>query len=461
LNPHETLAATFALIEDLLATQEAGDVQPPLPPERAAALLPIGLSNRGAPADEVWRRIRLIAEATPRTTGPRFWNQLFAGRDATALGAEMVAAALNTSMYTYKVAGPMALIERELARHMGRLAGFPDAEGVIAPGGSLANLVPMLLARNLVEPDGRERGLSGRRLLVYASEVAHYSIRKNAGILGIGRQNVRPVPADTLGRMLPDVLDRMIREDVAQGGVPVLVVATAGTTVLGTFDPLDAIADVTEAHHVWFHVDGALGGTLLLHPQKRARLAGLHRANSFVWNAHKMMGIPLTCSMVLVRDRGALFSNLAEVADYLFQADDDALDMGQRSLQCGRRNDALKLWAAWQVHGDEGWAARIQRQLDLAERAVARIHQEPGLALVGEADTVTVCFTVDGVDPKRLSEALYERGLHWVSWASALGHRVVRLVTLNPDLQEHDVDRFFDELVQTAARLRGQADAEG
>ena len=461
MTPHETLAATFSLVEDLLAAQDSAEVVPPLTPDRAVEVLPLALGEHGVSSAEVWRRIRLIAASTPRTSGGRFWNQLFAGRDTTALGADMVAAALNTSMYTYKVAGPMALIEQELGRHMGRHAGFADAEGIIAPGGSLANLVPMLLARNAVEPSGREQGLSGRRLRVYASEVAHYSIRKNAGILGIGRENVRAVPSDCHGRLVPAALDAMILEDQTLGHTPMMIVATSGTTVLGAFDPLEPIADIADKYGLWLHVDGALGGTLLLHPTKRDRLAGLHRARSFVWNAHKMMGVPLTCSMVLIRDKGLLFANFAEVADYLFQADDDALDMGQRSLQCGRRNDALKLWAAWQVHGDAGWAARVERQLQLAARAVARIEAEPSLSLVGEPDSVTVCFQVDGVDAKTLSETLYQQGLHWVSWASALGRRVVRLATINPDLPDADIDRFFDELLTLADRLKGQARQDG
>ena len=111
-----------------------------------------------------------------------------------------------------------------------------------------------------------------------------------------------------------------------------------------------------------------------------APLTGVELTDSCTWNPHKMMGVPLTCSAVLVREKGLLYKHLNETADYLFQADEEELNPGTRSLQCGRRSDALKLWAAWQFHGDSGLDARMTRLLDLARYAANVIESDPSSA---------------------------------------------------------------------------------
>src|SRR5690606_15494221 len=131
------------------------------------------------------------------------------------------------------------------------------------------------------------------------SAASHYSIRKAAGLAGLGRDGVRTVPVDAEGRMEPEALARMIEEDRATGVVPVMINATAGTTVLGAFDPLPAIADVAERARVWLHVDAAYGGSILLSPRHRGLLAGCERADSLTWDAHKLLNVPLTCSALL------------------------------------------------------------------------------------------------------------------------------------------------------------------
>ncbi len=53
--------------------------------------------------------------------------------------------------------------------------------------------------------------------------------------------------------------------------------ATSGTTVVGAFDPLDAIADVCEKFALWLHVDACWGGGALLSPKLAHLLRGIER----------------------------------------------------------------------------------------------------------------------------------------------------------------------------------------
>ena len=252
-----------------------------------------------------------------------------------------------------------------------------------------------------------------------------------------------------------DALHKTIRDDRARGCRPLLVNATAGTTVLGAFDPLREIAALTREEGLWMHVDGALGGSFLLCESARELLDGSELSDSFTWNAHKMLGVPLSCSAILLRRRGLLHKHLDETADYLFQAHTDDLNPGTRSLQCGRRNDALKLWAAWQFHGDRGYDARLRRVLSLAHYAAQRIQDDPELSLVGWPESINVCFDVRETPSEKICDRLDQEGRLLIGHGRVNGRCAIRLVCVNPDLTEDDIDVVLNEIKRAAGEVRG------
>jgi glutamate/tyrosine decarboxylase-like PLP-dependent enzyme len=415
--------------------------------------LGIAIDPRGSSFEAVVAKLRRLLAETPSAASPRFFNQLFGGRDPIAVVAEMLTPLTNTSMYTYKVAGPQVLVEREVLARMAAKVGYEGGEGTLSPGSSLANLTAMLIARNEAISEARERGLAGERLTVYTSADGHYSIRKAAGILGIGRDNVRAVATDDEGRMAVAALACVLDEDLRRGDRPIMINATAGTTVLGSFDPIAEIAEIARAHGIWLNIDGALGGSVVLSRRHRHLVAGAELADSYVWNAHKMMGVPLPCSALLLAREGLLESHLSESADYLFQSEADELNPGKRSLQCGRRNDALKLWAAWQLHGDRGYEERIDRMFELAAYLAGRIDADPDLDLVMWPASINVCFEVAGRSSAAICERLDQEGRLLLGHGEAAGRRAIRLVCVNPDLEERDLDAALDEIKRTAAEL--------
>ncbi len=422
-------------------------------PREFVELLDLTPPRESQPLESAAERMWRLFERTPSTTGRRFFNQLFGGRDDAALLGEIVAAVANTSMYTYKAAGAQVLAEQALIRHMGRFVGWHECDGLFTPGGSMSNFAAMLVARNEALEGARDGGLDSNRVAVYTSVEAHYSVRKNVGMLGLGRDNVRAIGTDTEGRMCPKMLDAAIRKDIAAGVTPVMVVATSGTTVQGAFDPLREIAAVTGEHGVWLHVDGAFGGSLLLSKHRRHLLDGCELADSFTWDAHKMMGVPLTSSVALFRDPSLPLKHLDESATYLFQRDEATFNPGMRSLQCGRRNDSIKLWVAWQHHGDAGYERRVERLFALAAHAVAAVEAEPRFTLVKQPQSINICFTVEGVDATEVCDLLDRAGRAKVSHGTVDGMATVRLVCVNPDLTEADLDAFFDHVRWAAGEL--------
>ena len=444
------------LVAELVAEHLRRDREQPMRPHQSVdelvARLPIAIEGDAQPWPEAFALLQQVLAVTPSTSSRRFFNQLFGGRDGMATLAELAAVLANSPMHTFKASGVQVLIERAVLRRMGALAGMPDGDGLIAPGGSLSNLAALIMARNHALPQARDEGLPGVRATVYASAVSHYSVRKAAGMAGLGRGNVRSVPIDDDGRMRPEALARMIAEDRAAGAVPVAIVATAGTTVLGAFDPLPAIADLAARENVWLHVDAAYGGSALLSPRHRALLDGCERADSLTWDAHKLLTVPLTCSALLTRRPGLCAQAFDEPAPYLFQ-DDALLDPGRGSLQCGRKNDALKLWLMWKHHGDEGLARRVDRLFELAAHLAARVAEHPRLRLVRTPASFNVCFEVVGKSSRRVCRELWERSIAQIGHAVVDGREVVRWVLVDPAITSGDLDDVLGELIAVASTL--------
>lgn len=447
------------LVEALLRSEIDVPVRPTLEPALAERELGLAIPPGGLAIEEAVEKLRRVVLATPVTAGKGFYNQLFGGREPVAVLAEMLTAVTNNSMYTSKAAGVQVLIEQILLDKMASLAGLSGGDGLFAPGGSMSNLAAMIVARNEKIEGTREQGLPGGRHIVYTSAESHYSVRKNAGLIGLGRENVRKVPVDDAGRMLPAELGRLIREDVERGNHPTMAVATSGTTVMGAFDPIRPIAAVCRETGVWLHVDGAFGGTALLSGRYRTLMEGVELADSLTWDAHKMMGVPLICSVMLTREPGMTTRHFDEAATYLFQQDEDRLNPGTRSLQCGRRNDALKLWAAWQHLGDAGYERRVHRQMELAAHFARRVREDRELALSFEPGWINVCFEVRGKASDRICDLLDKRQLAKLGWGIVFGRRVIRMVCVNPALTEADLDELLSHVKAVARELPGADNA--
>jgi sulfinoalanine decarboxylase/sulfinoalanine decarboxylase/aspartate 1-decarboxylase len=447
LEPSFKLASWFLSREDELPDSGLRD------PKELARYLDAGLGAGPHDAAEVLERMRLILAQTPSSSSWRFLNQLFGGRVGMASAAEMLAVLPNSSMYTLKAAGAQVVIENEVLGRMCAKVGFDKGEGSFVPGGSSANLVALLLARDRAAPGFRDSGVAERRLIAYTSAEAHYSIPKNAGIAGLGRHNVRLIAADEQGRMVPAALEAAIKADLASGFKPFFINATAGTTVRGAFDPIRPLAALARKHGLWLHVDGALGGTMILSSEHKHLVDGSELADSFAWNPHKMMGVPLQTSVILVARKGSLAVSLDETADYLFQADIDEWNPGHRSVQCGRRNDAFKLWAAWYELGDSGWDARIGRQMSLAALAADMIAADPELELLEQPQSICVCFAVKGCSSEAVCDRLDHDGALKIGHGQVRNRRGLRLVCVNPELDQASLRTIFDTIKQAGRDL--------
>lgn len=258
------------------------------------------------------------------------------------------------------------------------------------------------------------------------------------------------------------MLEKEIQKAKAEGAEPFLVCATCGTTVLGAFDPLGAIADVCERHGLWLHVDAAWGGSALLSSKHRHLLAGIERAHSVTWNPHKMLTVGLQCSAFLLRDTSGLLQRCyGSGATYLFQRDkfyDMSYDTGDKTPQCGRRVDCLKLWLLWKATGTQGLARRVERAFACSRYLAEEVKRRDGFELVMEPEFINLCFWF--VPPRlRGRESCPD---YWPSLgkvAPAIKERMMRKGSMMVGYQPHGARvNFFRQIVTSPAVTRADLD---
>jgi glutamate/tyrosine decarboxylase-like PLP-dependent enzyme len=463
----QVLGKLFEIIDGYLAENQNPDtpVVNYRDPQTLRDQMDFSVPEAGVSDSDLIELIEKYLKYSMRTGHPQFLNQLYQGFNLAGFSGEVVTALANTSMYTYEVAPVATLIEQALVEKMCGLIGYEEGDGIFLTGGSNANLNAVLAARNRADPSCRQDGLKGP-LALFVSEKAHYSFEKAANVLGLGISAVVKVASDHDGRMVPAALERAIQTSIKGGRKPFFVGATAGTTVLGAFDPFPELAEIASRHGLWFHVDGALGGSALLSSRHRHLMAGAHLADSVAWNPHKTMGVPLVCSALLMKDRGVLEETTScDHSNYLFHGE-DSYDLGKKSLQCGRRVDSLKLWLSWKYFGDAGYDARVTHLFALAEYAASVISADPRLELLAPVASVNVCFqyTSEGLSPeetssftRRIRDHMLQSGRTAVNYATHNGRIAIRMAFINPDIGTEDVDRFFRNVHEAAGALKAAA----
>jgi len=419
----------------------------------------IDLSLKDQPLDE--NKFKAVVQdlilKSTKTASKAFFNQLFGGRNSKAVLGDLLAVMLNNSMYTYKAAGVQIGVEKAVVNKVLDIINWSNnGGGTFASGGSLTNFMSMLMARDVFNASIRVQGMNKQNLKVYTSAESHYSISKNASFSGIGRDNVCFVATDNVGRLDVNDLKLQIERDIAAGENPVLVNLTAGTTVLGAFDPIVEVAEICKKYNIWLHVDGAYCGSVIFSKKYKHLINGVELADSFSFNAHKMIGTPLTCSLILVKDKKHLHDSFSNEASYLYQTDEDEFNLGKTSLQCGRRNDALKFWTIWKSVGTKGLEAIIDRQFELADTARDYIRNNSDYTLYSFDDSISVCFNYKNIPAQQLCTELYENAETLVGYGAFKENEFVRFVTINAQNEKEDILNFFKTLEQFVEAKLGQ-----
>ena len=434
--------------------------------------------RQGRSEAAVLRRLRAILDDSMRMSHPRLFGLFTPAPLPIAALADMAAAFMNQSPDAWK-AGPAATeVEAGIVRAFAREARLgPKAFGVLTGGGGAANLTALKMARDRALGLGtRRRGLDprrARRLRVYASDQAHFSIGRALDVLGIGSDALE-ILATGRDRCLPvDRLERALERDRRRGLSPMAIVATAGTTSTGTVDPLAAIARCAGRYGAHLHVDAAYGGALLFSRRHRRRLDGIERADTIAIDPHKWLFQPFSLAVLLARDRHRLRASCAIEPDYLrkdLEREADRLDFYQHSLEGSRPFRGLKLDLTLQLLGRDGLGALVDRTIEVARSLERRALDDGRFETCGAAiDLATVVLRylpkwaragrrrldaearrrLDRVQ-RRIQQTVERRGEAWFPAIVLDGEVWLRLGVFNYRTTERDVDRLLRAIVRAA-----------
>lgn len=456
------------LLADYLASLPDGPCRRPVPGDVKHALMEQPVPEHGTPADALLELVESMILPYPMGNGsPRFFGWINSPPNPMSIVGEFLAAGMNPSVAggdhaaTYLEHGVLAWIRQIL--------GYPaTSHGILASGGSAANLIGLAVMRHV--KTGQTDRVSGLQQVdtprtVYASTEAHSCIQKAIELLGIGSAQLRRVPVTSDWRLDVQALQAAIDRDWAAGHLPACVVATAGTVNTGAIDPMDSIADICRSENLWFHVDASYGGPGMLIAELAPLYRGLERADSVAMDPHKWLYVPVECGCAFARDGAMMRDTFSLVPAYL--RDDTALPwFSEFGIQQSRGFRALKLWLALKHAGLDGYRDSIRRDLALTRLLRMRLSEADDFDVVDAGPLSVTCFryappdlkSTEEVDRlnKRILDAVQRDGEIFLT-STELGSRfVLRASIVNFRTTEEDVETLISVIRRTGRRLRDQ-----
>ena len=342
-----------------------------------SVLPPVEPEIQGLTPENLLADLQLVMDGAFNPNHPGALAHLDPPPLAASVAADLICAGLNNNLLAEELSPSLSRLERSLTAWLAEQLGLPAGSGgVAASGGTLSNLMALVTAR-------RQRGLAtdGRAVLV-ASVDAHVSLAKALAVMGLPPQALRPVAVDSQGRLDPAALD-MELDQLEREGLPVIaVVATAGTTVRGSVDPLSEISGICQRRGQWLHVDGAIGAVFGLVPAHRFRVAGLERADSITINPQKLLGITKTSSLLLLARPQALVEAFHTGLPYM-EPSWGGSHGGESGLQGTRPAEILKLWLGLRQLGLVGIEAVLDGAIQRRRQLHALLAQDGRLQLIG------------------------------------------------------------------------------
>lgn len=443
----------------------------------AAAALPASLLPERAenPTEAFRTLIEAYAAWATDVNHPGSVARMQCPPTAAAVAADLVASLLNQSLHTWE-SGPFALeLEKRVVSAMTELTGYgPGAGGTVTSGGSMSNIMAMLLARDAILGKRFGVSISGEgftavkgRPMVASTRSTHFSVGRGMSITGLGEDSLIELPTDARGRMIPEKVDQMLRS-LPEDQIPVMMIACAGATDLGWVDPLPELAEICRNLGIWLHSDAAYGGGMLFSDKLRGKLRGIEESDSVTLDMHKFGWTPASASFLVVKDAATL-APLSRQATSLNAPDDVAegfIGLYGVSTQATRRSDALKIAATFSVLGRAGLGEMVDACHELALHTASTVDATDGLETSAPPELSTVLFRYvpDGMDPEGEEVSVFNADLRrelmrrgqglfarvWVNRPSGARSAYLKFTLLNPATTPEEIDHLVADVVETA-----------
>jgi aromatic-L-amino-acid decarboxylase len=438
-------------------------------PGELTGRLPDRMPEHAEDMDQVWQDfLDLVLPGVTHWNHPGFMAYFGISGSGPGILGELLSAALNVNGMLWRTSPSATELELTTLDWLRAGLGLPsDFFGFLTDTASISSMLALAAAREAAGLDIRQRGMAGRtdlpKLRVYASDQTHMSIAKACLAIGLGLDGFRSIPHDDAYRMDASALRRAIEEDLENGIRPLTVVATVGTTSTTSVDPVGVIAEICREHGLWLHVDAAYAGSAGLVPEHRWCVDGCHEADTFIFNPHKWLFVPIDCSALYTRHPEVFRRTFSLVPEYLETPDTGVVDLMEYGVQLGRRFRALKLWWVLRAYGLDGIQQRIRQHVALATEFADWIDDQPGFERMAPVPFSVVCFRSrpDGVDCDALDThnlALLEQvnatGEVYLSHTRLDNGIALRVAIGNLATTDHDLQRCKELLVESVERVK-------
>lgn len=390
-------------------------------------------------------------------------NPKYIGHQVTAplpLAAlsDFVGSLLNNAPAIYEMGPVGTVLEKRIIDWMAGLIGYDEkADGILTSGGTLGNLTALLAARQAKAGyDIWTNGIDKKvELCVLISEQSHYSVKRAVGVMGLGEGAVTLIPVDKNYRMDLKTLNEKYNDSIKTGEKVIAVVGNACTTATGSYDDLQKIADFCEERDLWFHVDGAHGASALLSDKYKDLLKGINRADSIVWDAHKMLLMPALITAVIFKEGSNSYETFSQKASYLFEkeAREEWYNLAHRTMECTKNMMGLKLYTSIMVYGTDFFADYVTLMNDIAKEFAAIIKNSKDFELAIEPQCNIICFrylkqSVKDLDElqKNIRRKIIESEKFYITQTQLKDKFYLRCVITNPLTTINDLQELLNKI---------------
>ncbi|SED16825.1 L-2,4-diaminobutyrate decarboxylase [Tenacibaculum sp. MAR_2009_124] len=408
--------------------------------------------------------VDLYLKTGVQANSPGYMGRQFSSVFPIAGVFDFISSMLSQPSSFYEAAQLPSVVRTFMAKELNKFIKYPanEFDMVTTTGGSLANLTALLSARNYYFPEFWKKGIlsikEGEVPAIAVSEEAHYSIIRTVEMLGLSRHNIILLPINDKRQVDVSKVGETLSAAKENGFKVFCIVANAATTAVGAFDPIDKLAEVAEERDCWLHVDGAHGASFLLSQQQKEKLKGINRADSITWDAHKMMFIPGTCSMLFYKDKRKSKLAFRQTASYVFEEEEDEYtkyDGAKKNIECTKRPMIMNLWGVWAFHGVSVFEEKIDYLYNLTQRAYQELNKEDDFEVLHQPEANMLCFRYIPSEENaiqitdfqlKIRDQLKAHGNFFISKVSLDGKIALRVVFMNHNTELNHFKTLLQEI---------------
>ena len=461
--------ALVDLIADYLEQAQNRKNYPVLPDQSPGALLEKYRSLLEGDKDLVELFRSIITDSNHLHHPGYMGHQVCAPLPVTALSG-LLGTLLNNGSAVYEMGMSNVAMEKTVIDFTARKLGMPEqSDGIMTSGGSLGNLTALLAARQqMAGHDAWNEGSgAGEQPVILVPQEAHYSIDKAVRIMGHGAPGTEIVPCNEQFAMDAGAIPGIIEKVNGSGRRVIAVVASAGSTATGAYDPLEEVAAVCREYKLWFHVDGAHGAPAVFSEPYRHLAAGIEKADSVVIDYHKMGMTPGLNTAVIFREGQHSYETFAQKASYLFSRANEPewYTFAKRTVECTKSMMGFHVYAILYAHGPEVFDANVTRLYDLSREFYAILEAEKDMEVAHRPESNILCFRyhpegsdepwLNRVNP-RIHEQINREGAFFIVQTTIGNSWYLRTALMNPLTNRDDLLKLVRH-VRTHGKSIGSA----